>query len=161
MNQKGDTIIEVMIVLAVLSLSLSISYATADRSLLNTRQAQESSMAAELAQSQVESLIPLINYPASSPNNIFLGNPSKYFCISAGSVVPENNLNPNNLTDIAGATTPYETPCNTGLYFISINESIPNDDTFEVKVTWNDVENTGPNSSQDQVTLDYRAHQQL
>lgn len=55
-NQRGDTIIEVMIVLAVLGLALSISYATANRSLLNTRQAQENSEATSLVQSQVEAL---------------------------------------------------------------------------------------------------------
>ena len=42
-NQRGDTIIEVLIVLAVLGLAIGITYATANRSILNARQAQESS----------------------------------------------------------------------------------------------------------------------
>src|SRR5690606_3729104 len=53
---RGDTIVEVMVVLAILGLALSISYATANRSLIQTRQAQENAEATEIARGQVEAL---------------------------------------------------------------------------------------------------------
>ena len=56
LKQRGDTIVEVMIVLAMLGLALSISYATANRSLMNTRQAQENAEATELLRGQLEAL---------------------------------------------------------------------------------------------------------
>src|SRR4051812_23657601 len=54
LNAAGDTIVEVMVVLAVLGLAISIAYATANRSLLNARQAQKTPRASVLAQSQLE-----------------------------------------------------------------------------------------------------------
>jgi type II secretory pathway pseudopilin PulG len=54
LNSTGDTIIEVMIVLAVLSLSIVISYATINLGLAQSRNAEEHSEALGLINSQVE-----------------------------------------------------------------------------------------------------------
>lgn len=54
LNAAGDTIIEVLIVLAILGLSLAVSYATANRGLQQSRNAQEHSAALGLLDSQVE-----------------------------------------------------------------------------------------------------------
>lgn len=56
LNNSGDTIVEVMIVLAVLGLALSIAYATANRGLQQARNAQEHSQALGIINSQVELL---------------------------------------------------------------------------------------------------------
>jgi prepilin-type N-terminal cleavage/methylation domain-containing protein len=146
-SQAGDTIVEVMIVLAVLSLALSISYATANRSLLDTRQAQENSEASELAESQVEGLRTL-SVVGDTPN-IFQAGP---YCLSQ--------------------TIPYTIPasCDVTLsgesfaYHIAItvtgNLSPPTDTsnppTFTIIVSWPDVEGQGTN---DTVTLSYRLYQ--
>ncbi|HXE10132.1 MAG TPA: hypothetical protein VN554_01775, partial [Verrucomicrobiae bacterium] len=53
LDATGDTIIEVLIVLAVLGLSLSISYATANKGLQQSRNAQEHSAALGIIDSQV------------------------------------------------------------------------------------------------------------
>lgn len=56
LNSAGDTIVEVMVVLAVLGLALSIAYATANRGLQQSRNAQEHSQALGIINSQVELL---------------------------------------------------------------------------------------------------------
>lgn len=45
LNQRGDTIIEVLIVLAILSFAFSVSLATASKSLKQSRSAEEHSRA--------------------------------------------------------------------------------------------------------------------
>ena len=136
MNELGDTIIEVMIVLSILGLALSISYATANRSLLNTRQAQENSTATELAQSEIESLIPLAGKPSTDPNYIY--GPPTTFCIVSGSVS----------TSAAACS-------NIDIYYnIAITRTDMVNDTFKVVITWNDVTGQGT----DGVTLEYRLY---
>jgi type II secretory pathway pseudopilin PulG len=53
-NSRGDTIIEVLIAIAVVSSVLSISFAIANRSTLAGRQAYERSEAIKVAESQIE-----------------------------------------------------------------------------------------------------------
>ena len=55
-SQRGDTIVEVLIAMAVASSVLGITYATMNRNLLITRGAQERTEAAKLAQGQLEIL---------------------------------------------------------------------------------------------------------
>lgn len=53
---RGDTIVEVMIVLAILGLSFSVSYATANKGLNQSRNAQEHSEALNILNSQIDQL---------------------------------------------------------------------------------------------------------
>src|SRR5665811_1867624 len=53
-NSAGDTIVEVMIVLAVLGLAFAIAYATASHGLIQSRNAEEHSEALGIINSQVE-----------------------------------------------------------------------------------------------------------
>jgi prepilin-type N-terminal cleavage/methylation domain-containing protein len=174
LKQRGDTIVEVMIVLAVLGLAIGISYSTANRSLLNTRQAQEHSQATEYAQSEVEDLYAL--YPIGTIANADLGNnifeQIAPFCVynpsAAEPIIAFDSLAP--VTDQASCTFP---PGGSGLYYtvkVYNCDNLPsppagspcNDpsittasDTFAVQVTWPDVLGQG----NDSVTLDYRVHQ--
>jgi prepilin-type N-terminal cleavage/methylation domain-containing protein len=54
LDQRGDTIIEVLIAIAIGSLILGITYSTMNRSLITGRRAQERSEALKLAESQLE-----------------------------------------------------------------------------------------------------------
>lgn len=56
LNQAGDTIVEVLIVLAVLGMAMSISYATANKGLQQSRNAEEHSQALGIINSQIELL---------------------------------------------------------------------------------------------------------
>lgn len=144
-GQRGDTIVEVMIVLAVLGLALGVSYATANRSLLNTRQAQENSQAAELVQAQVEALRSLAcstGDPSCKPDTtLFTATP---YCIDTGA-------NPYK------AVPPGNSACTkNGLYNLSISyaNNATNPDTFTVTAQWPDVLGEGT----DTVTTVYRVH---
>ena len=53
-NSRGDTIVEILVVLAILGFAFSISYATANKSLIMARNAQEHSAALQYLDSQVE-----------------------------------------------------------------------------------------------------------
>ena len=75
-RQAGDTIVEVLIVLTILSLAFSISYATATRGLAASRQAQEHSEALQFLTSQIELL-----RTADKDNIAFTGSNS--FCMTA------------------------------------------------------------------------------
>ena len=146
-HQAGDTIVEVMVVLAVLGLAIGISYATANRSLLDARQAQENSQATELLQSQIENLRVLATNVQPSPNYIFI--PTQ-FCISSS-----NNV---------ASPLALGRPCHyDNLYDITINytKNAVNPSglvggTFKLVATWTDVHDQG----NDTVTLTYRYYQQ-
>jgi type II secretory pathway pseudopilin PulG len=152
LNRKGDTIVEVMIVLAVLGLAIGISYATANRSIGNVRQAQENSEATTIIQSQVEGIRALASNPSSSPNNIFIAQP---FCIENGSVQPLNGSDPTNF----GTTTfPSKSLCagvGTGnRYYVTISYSGAATSTFTIETAWLDTLGQGT----DTATLFYRLY---
>jgi len=138
LHSRGDTIIEVMIVLAVLGLALSIAYATANKSLLNARQAQEYAEASALVQSQIEQLRA---NSASETNDIYQNGP---FCISeSGSVVPY-------------AVGHVHDDCKqgkNGLYALAITHN-DSTNTFKVTATWDDVTGDGTND----LTMSYRLY---
>lgn len=147
-NHFGDTIVEVMIVLAVLGLAIGISYATANRSLLNARQAQENTQATELVNAQVEQLRALSTITDSTnPNYIYR---SSYFCISGGSVVGGFGSTAPILTTYAN----YPGSCVNSFYHLSVKYTVAND-KFTVKAIWDDALGQG----QDTVTFVYRLHQ--
>src|SRR5579884_937422 len=85
LNSRGDTIVEVMIVLAILGLAISIAYSTANRSLMEARQAQENSYAAEQVLKQIEAIRDLGQTANPTPgNNIFI---TSRFCVTYSSVL--------------------------------------------------------------------------
>lgn len=142
LTSRGDTIVEVMIVLTVLAMALSISYATASRSLTNARQAQENTEATTVAQSQVEQL--RNNFKSTDPNkNIYID--ATPFCINdAGNVVP--------VTPPKEDFNNYTAECVNGLYHKSIKYDGAN--TFTVTVLWEDLSGNGQSS----VNISYRLH---
>jgi type II secretory pathway pseudopilin PulG len=147
---RGDTIVEVMIVLAILGLSIGICYATANRSLLNARQAQENSIATEIAQSQVETIRALA--AANNPSdNVFQSGPFCTYLVSGDYHVMAPTTNPDGT---------YKAEC-TGAGPNSIFQTAvtydSSKDTFTVVVTWPDVLGEG----NDTVTQNYRTYQGL
>lgn len=94
-NHRGDTIVEVMIVLVVLAVILGSGYGIAVRSLQDTQMTQERTYALKIAEGQLESLKNYIqsgnNNPFSKPDG-FCFNPAGTFTW-LGPGVPDNDMN--------------------------------------------------------------------
>lgn len=157
LNNRGDTIIEVMIVLAVLGLAISISYATANRSLLNTRQAQENSEATKVLQSQIEGIrILAANGPDDPPDPLL--NPFKYvgaFCVEGGSVPKIADSGAafcNNNSDYYNLRV-YYCPNNGGVAECS-GTDMQRPGTFLITAKWDNVRGAGTDS----INYVYRYH---
>lgn len=110
LNQAGETIIEVMIALSILGLVLGISYASASRSLNGSQDAQERTVASQIAQSMLEvvkayALEAEFNTPLE---NIIFPPGASSFCVST------------NLADVSAFTLPVTPPtdvaCTQGIY---------------------------------------------
>jgi type II secretory pathway pseudopilin PulG len=152
LNSKGDTIVEVMIVLTILGLAIGISYATANSSLKDISQAEEHAQATELAQSQIEGLRTLL---APGSPNIFITGP---FClVPSGSTYA---IAPTSPTLWPGGTYPSgcqmsgNTPYTIKVSDLSVaNPALP-PDTFEIIIQWPDIHGQGT----DTVTLGYQLH---
>jgi type II secretory pathway pseudopilin PulG len=167
-NNSGDTIVEVMIVLAIIALALSISYETANASLLSTRQAEESAEATHLVSSQIDSLRAL---SLSGSDLVDNGTP---FCIynsggvlsvqaEVSSTVPPDCISSFYTTLIyscdnvlASLDTTYQSVCDSSNVGAAMSPTPPYD-TFVVVTSWPDVAGAGT----DTVTQAYRMHKLL
>jgi len=144
--EHGDTIVEVMLALAVIGLVLGLSYATANRALRTGRFAQEQTEAVKLAEGQIERL----KYNAGltdlqrAANNIF-DNRAGYmiFCMS------------DTFKKVLPTDPTFADDClnRSGLYNQTVTYS-PALDTFNVKVTWP----TPANNQDGTVEIAYRLH---
>ena len=96
LNKRGDTIVEVLIALAVLSLAFAISYTTANHALEISQTTQEHSLALEYLDKQAEMLWYLANNYQNSPTlqtveqQTFSSNGD--FCLQT------NDTNPSSIT---------------------------------------------------------------
>lgn len=150
-NQRGDTIIEVMIVLTILGFAIGISMATSNRSLQNSRQAQEHSESTRIVQAQAEGLRVLApTNPAGPDKNIFISTP---FCIS---------YNAGNYTVVSAgdaACSTGTTGYNTSIQYcrgssLALCNGLSSTSTFLIQVTWDNIQGRGSDST----TLAYRVH---
>jgi type II secretory pathway pseudopilin PulG len=147
-----------MIVLAILSLAITTAYATANRSLVNTRQATENAEASRIAETQVERLRLMTNNPATlpggapNPDYIFTTLPPTMFCIdTANKKVPIANNNPYTYSNYTNPSA-----CIQGIYYVSVTytNTASDPDKFLVTVVWDDALGQG----QDSVKIPYRIH---
>jgi type II secretory pathway pseudopilin PulG len=150
LNQTGDTIVEVMIVLAILGLAIGISYGTATRSLKTTRSALENSQATALLQGQIELLRANSDTTDSTqPNYIYLSG--TLFCFNpATSALKSFSLPAPGLTNFSA----YPSECTSSYYHIAISYN-NSDDTFTATAYWDDVNGRDTDSAE----LLYRVHQ--
>ncbi len=95
-RQRGDTLVEVLIAIAVVSLILGGAYVTTNRSLQATRAAQERAIALKLAESQIERLKGQMSVPSSAAAVMGMTGD---FCISYVTTGPVTL--PNNACDLS------------------------------------------------------------
>ena len=136
-NAAGDTIVEVMVALAVLCLAFALSYATANRALTDSQNSQEHMLALEYIDAQFEAL----PYYAGQPG-VTLPLYSFYLVpiLSNGSV----QVDP----------APGLEPGNGFSYKISLMRDINLNNTYHATITWPGLGNLGPQSEE----LSYRVY---
>lgn len=153
-RQRGDTIVEVLIAVIVLSTILASAYVVASRSYKENQQTQEHAQALQVAQAQLETLRATSSRPAVTP-----------FCFdSSGNLVANSTWPPGTITDDASTDTASQYPrdckqapsggsCTGAVcYRIAIRKGLYNDaNLYTVTVRWD-----GINGGTDQVRLDYR-----
>jgi type II secretory pathway pseudopilin PulG len=141
LNSSGDTIVEVMIVLAVLSLAFAISLSIANKGLQQSRNAEEHSHGLGILNSQVEVLRSAIAKDA----DVFKNQP---FCMTASNA-PSPNVADINKLDGTG----YPGECKEDIYYKSITyNSAATPPYFELRVRWDGIGSLG----RQQENLSYR-----
>jgi type II secretory pathway pseudopilin PulG len=139
LSEQGDTIVEVLISIAVVSLILGGAFASTNNSLQATREAQEHGDALKLVESQIEQL------KGIDKAIIFgAGVPAKY-CIAGGVAVDFSNAAC--VVNADGTATTAEPA-----YHLVVTR---NGNTFDVGNTWTNVRGNGQNS----VSMKYRVYQ--
>lgn len=142
-NQRGDTIVEVLISIAVISLILGGAYVTTNNSLRAERGAQERTDASKLVESQIEALKNL-----ADTGNTAMFNTSG-FCITGGATI-STSVNTNNTCkfNATGGNNNTTQP----VYYINITRNV---NTFTITNTWDSIENSG---GKDTVQMTYKVY---
>jgi prepilin-type N-terminal cleavage/methylation domain-containing protein len=147
-DQRGDTIVEVLIAMAVMSLVLGGAYVTTNRSLLAARDAQEHSQALKLAQTQVEEIKAIA---ASNPDSLFVSPPA-VFCIDSTPKVIDVAVSPGACAVNSKGSPATAEP----IYHTTVKSGAPSDPNFfTVQMQWLSVRGTATNK----LDLVYRVYQ--
>lgn len=154
LHQRGDTIVEVLIAITIVSLILGGAYVTSHNSLDATLDAQEHTNALQLTQGQVE----LLRTDATTGNPIFTdavdpsGTPPSFFCLSDNGSVQTTQAACT--VNSVGSTSTSNGPV---IYFERVVGRVSASDgsyTFTVETSWPGLEN-----KTDQVQLIYRVYE--
>lgn len=143
-NQRGDTIVEVLISIAVISMILGGAYVTTNNSLRAERGAQERTDAAKLVESQIEALKNL----ADSGNTAIFNTSG--FCITGGNTI-STSVTTNNTCKFNATGSNNNT--NQPVYYISITRNV---NTFTITNTWDSIESGG---GKDTVQMVYKVYE--
>jgi prepilin-type N-terminal cleavage/methylation domain-containing protein len=142
-SERGDTLVEVLIAIAVISLILGGAFVMTNRSLQGTRDAQERVNATKLVEAQVERIK---NIASTDSDTIFGAGTPGSFCINnSGTVVASTNAAC--AVDISNQPTSAEP-----VYRLSVTRS---GNTFTVTNTWNKVRGSGQNN----LVMKYRTYE--
>jgi prepilin-type N-terminal cleavage/methylation domain-containing protein len=165
-NTRGDTLVEVMISIAIVGLAVTIAYSLATRSLQTGVLATERTQANKIAESQVEALKfrQRASFPSVWATNF--GIDVTNFCLDVSSLgqldaggAVKNDwkplINTGNPEDLAVNTTGpgYNPICtdSTQKYFVNVTSHNANDGTgtvYQIMVRWESLQSTTPNQSQ-------------
>ncbi len=122
--KRGDTIVEVLLAIAIVSAVLAGAYVTTNRSLRVGRDAQEASEALELAEGQIERIKSLSAQPIVGKD---IYSPSLAgFCITSSlEIVTISNL---------AAIDSYDVKCKSSFYSIGVEKIT--DKRYVARVQW-------------------------
>lgn len=138
-NQSGDTIVEVMLVVAILGLTFGAAYSIASASVAKTRNAQEHAEALQYLNSQVELM-------RSTPADR-IGAAASFgaFCIELPTGTPRNTPHPSCSFGPGGR------------YVVQINyDEASGQNVYTFQVDWAGAANLGPQRER----ISYKLHNQ-
>ncbi len=148
LNRRGDTLVEVLIAIGIISTVLAGAYVMTNRSLISTRDAQERVNATKLAETQLELIKSAV---AKDPNIVFAtGVPTSFCAIPTATSVAIYQSSDTRCTQMDANGT---SPVTTQPRFTIVDTRTNND--FMVKVTW---VSAGGVRSNDNVQLRYRVY---
>jgi type II secretory pathway pseudopilin PulG len=155
-KQTGDTLVEVMLALAIMGAIIGGAYASASQSLRIARQAQERSEATKMSETQIErlkALAPRFNTPnPATPDDLNVFRTGT-FCITTDQRPmpwPSGTPGPNVETD---DFTLYPNECIQDRYHIAINFDETANDLFTIRIRWDRI-----GGGRDEVRVLYRLH---
>lgn len=138
-NQRGDTIIEVLICIAIVAFAVGVAYGLSGRSLQQAIRARERTEALNLAQAQVEYLKKLSKENPTALNGMKAGNN----CVAVVGLNVQSRPNGGNPDVLASGAGAYNAACvSAGKYFFNTiclptsGCNAADDSTFEVSVRW-------------------------
>lgn len=140
--QRGDTIIEVLISMAVISLVLGGAFATTRRSQTGVLDSQEHATALKLVESQLEQLR---SDASSASPAVFSGTAT--FCMVGDSVVSSSVATP--AVSCAQDSSGNQAAANVEPSYTLLIERVPSINSgyvFNVQATWDEVSGTGHGS---------------
>lgn len=155
-SQRGDTIVEVLISIAVVAMVLAGAFASANRSLIGNQMAKERGEALRLTEQQLEQLKTTASTTAAG-TGIFTG--ARYFCFDAGGTKDDLTTVANDAAlDVFGnyIITP-NVNCTfgpDGRYKLSITRDAANANSFRVMAKWDKANGQG----QDEIRIMYRVY---
>lgn len=150
--RRGDTIVEVLIAIAVASSVLAVMYSIMNRNILELRNNQERTEATKLAQGQIESIKSLMRTAAGRDT---LGNLTGGFCLNASNQpvsldggAPHTNIEDDG--DFAGyhPGQPAASSCfMNGIYNVGIRRDITDGVSYTVFVRWGSIATSATNQA--------------
>lgn len=147
-NQRGDTIVEVLISIAVVSMILGGAYVTTNNSLRATRAAEERTAALKLVQGQLEFVKSMMS---SDAGYAALQSAPQNFCIVANTIATAQPSTPASSTAACQVGADGQPASADPKYKLSISKVGNN---FTILSTWDSIANTG----QDSIQMSYRAY---
>ncbi len=144
--ERGDTLIEVLLAIAIVSTILSGAYIVTNKSLLASREAQERGNALKLSQGQIERLKSISI--SSDADTLFAPGLTGTFCIDDSNQIKptaDNACNVNARGQYDGLEP---------IYHLSLVRDPADVNTFELTSTWASLRNSGNNS----VKLTYKVY---
>jgi prepilin-type N-terminal cleavage/methylation domain-containing protein len=178
-SQRGDTIVEVMIALAILGLAFALAFSTASRALGDTQNAEEHTEALQLIDTQIELIRTQAGEVPSNdpgpPRSVFLIggtsplNPKIYhpFCMINDTTPleffshtnPDEGPGPGLWRDYTKEDfTLYPAACVHGMYYMSITYcNTSGYDYFVVQARWQGIDGRGIQAEQ----VEYKIHPEI
>lgn len=138
-NQEGDTIVEVLISLAVLGMIVAGAYSIVNAALRNSRQAQERSEATKIAESQVETIKAIPNQTGR-------------FCFNGSTKIAFSETPPADFQQDDFTTYPEQCKGFNSLYNVFVDKTA---ETYTVTVRWDRI-----GGGKEQAQLVYRGYQE-